>query len=106
MLTKDLSMGERQLFLSAVHFADWRVICALVDWRVILAFADRGMIYLSTIIVLVDHSTRGSPSLLGKDPPIGGNDVLRKSIISANLGYICRLAVFVHNNDSICRIYR
>ena len=99
-------MGERQLFLSAVHFADWRVICALVDWRVILAFADRGIIYLSTIIVLVDHSTRGSLSLLGKDPPIVGNSVSTSSIISAHLGYIYRLAVFVHNNDSVCRLHR
>ena len=89
-----------------MHFADWRVICALVDWRVILAFADRGIIYLSTIIVLVDHSTRGSPSLLGKDPPIGGNGVLRKSIISANLGYIYRLAIFVRKRDSVCLLHR
>lgn len=55
---------------------------------------------------MYDHSVREWQYLFGKDPAVGGNGVLRKSIISANLGYICRLAVFVNSNDSVCRLHR
>ena len=55
---------------------------------------------------MYDPSARAWQYWLGKDPPIGGNGVLRKSMISANLGYIYRLAVFVHNNDGFCRLHR
>lgn len=55
---------------------------------------------------MYDHSARAWQYWLGKDPPIGGNGVLRKSMISANLGYIYRLAVFIHNSDDVCWVHR
>ena len=55
---------------------------------------------------MYDPSARAWQYWLGKDPPIGGNGVLRKSMISANLGYIYRLAVFIHNSDDVCWVHR